>query len=343
LFRNYTFRTSSSMGLVEHFRQYANELQQLVGPHRNALVVEIGSNDGTLLKFFQSHGFRTVGVDPAQQICAEAAAAGVETIPEFFSLELAARLERQHGKAAIVAANNVFAHVDQLGDIADGVRELLAPNGVFVFEVSYLVDIVDRLLFDTVYHEHLSYHSVKPLVRFLSNHGMSLTNVRRIEAKGGSIRCYAHLEDAGYPQEKSVSDLLAMEQSSGMDQLETFQRFAAKIAARKDDVLKELLELRSSGVKVAGFGASATVTTLLHQFALADYLEFLVDDNESKWGLLSPGHHLQIRAPQSLFDENVKCVVILAWQYAAPIMKRHQWFREKMGRFLVPLPTVQVY
>lgn len=343
LFRNYTFKTSSSTGLVEHFRKYADEVRQLAVPSPNSLVVEIGSNDGSLLRFFQTHGYRTIGVDPAERIAAEATASGVETIPEFFTSELAARIVGQHGKASIVAANNVFAHVDPLGDVAEGVRRLLTPDGVFVFEVSYLVDIVERLLFDTVYHEHLCYHSVKPLVHFLNLHGMSLFDVRRISAKGGSIRCFAQLANSARQPKSSVVELLALEKDKAMDSLATFARFAAEISGLKERVLTTIGKLQSPQSRVAGFGASATVTTLLHQFDLAKSLEFLVDDNESKWGLLSPGHHLQVRSPKDLSDEKIGCVVVLAWPYAAPIMERHRWFREQGGRFLVPLPKVQIY
>ena len=342
LFREYTFRTSSSTGLVDHFRNYAEEVRQLATPGPDPLVVEIGSNDGSLLRFFQSHGYRTIGIDPAQRIAAEATAGGVQTMPEFFTSELAARLVARHGAATIVAANNVFAHIDQLGDVADGVRKLLSPDGLFVFEVSYLVDIVERLLFDTVYHEHLCYHSVKPLVRFLASHGLSLTDVRRIPAKGGSIRCYVHRADAELPPKSTVAQLLDLEKAQGMDQLATFQRFTAEIAELNEQVLAAIRSLRSPQSRVAGFGASATVTTLLHQFGLAEHLEFLVDDNTAKWGLLSPGHHLQVRSPPAL-NEGIGGVVVLAWPYASQIMERHRWFREQGGRFVVPLPKVQVH
>lgn len=343
LFGNYTFRTASSKGLVEHFRQYADEVIQFATPNPGSLVAEIGSNDGTFLRFFRDKGLATLGIDPAQQIAAEAIAGGIETIPEFFTSTLAERIVRQHGKASIVAANNVFAHADDLGDIADGVRILLAADGIFVFEVSYLVDIVDRLLFDTIYHEHLCYHSVKPLVQFLDRHGLRLIDVRRLSSKGGSIRCYAQRADSARPSQNSVSEMLNLEEARGFDRLETFQRFSTKIVSLKEQVQAVLQDLRAAGCKSVGFGASATVTTLLHQFDLAEFLEFLVDDNESKWGLLSPGHHLTVRSPQVLRDEKVGCVVILAWAYAQPIMERHRWFRESGGQFLVPLPTVQSY
>lgn len=342
LFGDYTYRTSSSLGLVEHFRKYADAVHALANPPDNSLAVEIGSNDGTLLRFFQAKGMRTLGVDPATKIAGEATASGIETLPQFFTSKLAASIAESHGQAAIVAANNVFAHADELGDIAAGVQQLLAPGGIFIFEVSYLVDIVDRLLFDTVYHEHLCYHSVKPLDRFLAHHDMQLIEVQRLPSKGGSIRCIAQLAGGPRPVHPSVPELLALEAAKRMDQLATFKQFAATITTAKDAVHRTLAELRSRGTRVAGFGASATVTTLLHHFELADCLEFLVDDNQSKWGLLSPGHHLPVRSPQCLAEEEIGCVVVLAWAYASNIMKNHRDFQERGGQFLVPLPSIEL-
>ncbi len=343
LFGDYTYRTSSSLGLVEHFRLYADAVHSIVQPLSNSLAVEIGSNDGTLLRFFQDKGMRVLGVDPATKIANEATATGIETLPQFFTSELANSITENHGKASIVAANNVFAHADGLGDIAEGVRGLLAEDGVFIFEVSYLVDIVDRMLFDTVYHEHLCYHSVKPLDRFLARHGMQLIDVQRLPTKGGSIRCFAQLADGPRPVDASVPGLLRLEENKQLDQLATFEQFAADIDSAKLAVHENLAKVRGNGVRVAGFGASATVTTLLHHFELAESLEFLVDDNQSKWGLLSPGHHLEVRSPRSLFDENIGCVVVLAWAYATNIMKTHRDFQDNGGKFLVPLPVVTLH
>lgn len=342
LFGDYTYRTSSSLGLVEHFRKYADAVHALASPADDSLAFEVGSNDGTLLRFFKDKGMRTLGVDPATTIANEATASGIETISQFFSSELANSIAESHGKASIIAANNVFAHADGLGDIATGIQGLLATDGIFVFEVSYLVDIVDRLLFDTVYHEHLCYHSVKPLDRFLARHGMQLIQVQRLPTKGGSIRCIAQLSHGPRPVDASVSELLTLEATKQMDRPATFEQFASTINDAKDAVRRTLSELQSRGLRTAGFGASATVTTLLHHFELAEQLEFLVDDNQSKWGLLSPGHHLQVRSPQCLAEENIGCVVVLAWAYANNIMKNHRDFQERGGQFLVPLPSIEL-
>ena len=197
LFRDYLFLTSASQGLVEHFRRYAGDVTSRFGLRSGSLIVEIGSNDGSLLRFFRDGGMRVLGVDPAREIARQATKAGVPTLPEFFTSAMAPSIRAEHGPAAVVAANNVFAHADDLADIVKGVRELLADDGVFVFEVSYLADIVDKFLFDTVYHEHVSYHSISPLARFFERLSMQLFDVRRIDSKGGSIRGFAQRSPEG--------------------------------------------------------------------------------------------------------------------------------------------------
>lgn len=342
LFRNYTYVTSVSLGLVEHFRRQADDILAETAPPAGALAVELGSNDGTLLRFFKDRGLRVVGVDPAREIARAATASGIETIPAFFTAELGRTLRRERGPAAIVAANNVFAHADDLGGMADGVRELLAPDGIFVFEVSYLADIVAKMLFDTVYHEHLSYHSVKPLEAFFRRHRMELIDVIRIATKGGSIRGIA--QQAGGPRRvaSSIPELLALEAHLGLDRPEPFAAFAEQISQRKAELLDFLGRAREDRKTIAGYGASATVTTLMYQFELGERLDFLVDDNPLKHHTFSPGYHLPVLPPQALADRRADFVVVLAWNYAEPIVRKQQAFLARGGHFVVPLPALRV-
>jgi SAM-dependent methyltransferase len=342
LFRNYTYRTAVSLGLVEHFRKVAERLieQWQIGP--GSLVVEIGSNDGSNLRFFKDRGATVLGVDPAREIAAAATASGIETIPEFFTPELAARILRERGPAKLVIANNVFAHADALGAIADGIRTALAPDGVFVFEVSYMVDIVEKMLWDTLYHEHLCYHAVKPFAHFFRLHGMQLIDVERIPTKGGSIRGTAQRDDGPRPIAPVVGELIALEDRMKFGEVQTFLDYAAKIDALKKQLLDLLARLRAEGKTIAGYGASATVTTLLHHFDLGDKLDFLVDDNPVKQGTYSPGHHIPVLAPSALAERRPDYVVILAWAYAEPILKKNQAYLDQGGHFIVPLPMSRV-
>lgn len=342
LFADYIYYTSASSSFVEHFRRYADELIQRFLGSPSALVIDIGSNDGTLLRFFQDKGLRVLGIDPATGIAKQATTAGIETLPAFFTADLARRIRKERGPVACVTANNVFAHSDRLPDMVDGIRELLAPDGVFVFEVSYLVDIIEKLLFDTVYHEHLCYHSIKPLSSFLSRHGLELFDVTRLPSKGGSIRAFAQHCGAGRPRARVIDDLLALESKMGLDQPEAFEEFSKKLTAIKTDLHSLLETCRASGQVVAGYGASTTVTTLIHNFELGPILSYLVDDNPARHGLFSPGPHLPVLPPRTLYERKPDFVIVVAWQYAEPIMKKNGKYLEQGGRFILPMPRVRV-
>ncbi|HXA46506.1 MAG TPA: class I SAM-dependent methyltransferase, partial [Burkholderiaceae bacterium] len=213
LFRNYSYRTSSSTGLVSHFQQYAHSVIQGLNIPAGSLVVEIGSNDGSLLKAYKALGMQVQGVDPAQSIAAAASAEGVPTIADFFSTNIARDIIAEKGHATLMCANNVFAHADNIEDIVKGIRSLLAPDGVFVFEVSYVLDMVDGMVFDTIYHEHLSHHSLTPLERFFNKLDMSLFDVQRVATKGGSIRGFAQPVSSGRrPRTARLSAMFEEEQ-----------------------------------------------------------------------------------------------------------------------------------
>lgn len=342
LFGEYVYSTSISQGLVEHFRKYADKMMRSVNLRQGSFVVEIGSNDGTLLRFFQKQGMRVLGIDPARKIAQQATESGIETLPTCFTSELACIIKQKYGSAAIVTANNVFAHIDNLGDVAEGVHELLDNDGVFVFEVSYLVDIIQKTLFDTIYHEHLCYHTVKPLNSFFSRHGMQLIDVQRIPSKGGSLHCTVQLSEGPRPVSSSVDELISLEASLSLDRPKPFKLFTAKIDMIKTHLLNLLCELKSQGKIVVGYGASATVTTLIYRFDLGDKLDFIVDDNPLKQNKYSPGYHTPIFPSESIYECKVDYVLILAWNYADPIMKKHQAFIDHGGHFIIPLPKVQV-
>jgi SAM-dependent methyltransferase len=342
LFRSYIYFTANSLGLQEHFTKYAEVVSGRVGLAPGSLVVDIGSNDGTLLRFFKDRGMRVLGVDPATEIACRAAAVGIDTIPEFYTSELARRIRGEHGTAAVITANNVFAHADDLASMAVGIRELLAPDGMFIFEVSYLVDIVQSRLFDTIYHEHVSYHSVGPLEQFFRRHELELFDAERIPLKGGSLRGFVQRAGGPWPATSAGPELLTLEARLGVTEPHLFRRFAADLQATKADLQRVLREVKAQGRSIAGFGASATVTTLIYQFELGEFLSFIVDDNPRRHGLFSPGHHIPVVSPQMLYERRPDYVVILAWVYAEPIMQRHRAYQDRGGRFVLPMPKVQV-
>lgn len=340
LFRDYTYRTSVSLGLVQHFANYARSVVSDLAIPTGSLVVEMGSNDGSLLKAFQAEGMRVQGIDPARDIAQAATGQGVPTLPDFFTSNVAAKIATERGPAALFCANNVFAHIDDLADVADGIRTLLAGNGVFVFEVSYIVDMVDNMVFDTIYHEHVSHHALLPMEAFLLRHGLTLFDVVRTGTKGGSICAFAQLVATGKRAKSSrLAGLMAEETRRGITRPKIYRDWFAAIEQRKKAVLAFLDEALRAGKTVAGYGASTTTTTLLYHFELASRLAFIADDNPLKQGRFSPGAHLPVVPSQELTTRKPDIVVILAWIYAEPIIARNAAFIEAGGTFLVPLPV----
>ena len=344
LFRDYVYVSGTSPIFVRHFESYAADLLARFKPDPGTLVVDIGSNDGTLLDFFQQAGLRVLGIDPARDIARAATERGIETWDEFFTDGLAAKVRHEKGAATIITANNVFAHADGLTAIVEGIHDLLAPDGVFVFEVSYLVDVFEKTLFDTIYHEHLAYHSVKPLVRFFADNGMRLIEAGRVDSHGGSLRGVAVRSDSSHETGPSVGDCVALEEALKLDRAQTLQDFAARIDVLKAELGTLLAGLKADGKSIAAFGAPAKATTLMYHFGLGpETIDFIVDDSPMKQGLYSPGQHIPVVSSEAIGEKQPDYLLILAWNFAKPIMEKHSAFTESGGHFIVPLPTVEVF
>jgi SAM-dependent methyltransferase len=342
IYVDYIYETKSSLGLVDHFQSYADAVLDRIKPPRGALIVDLGSNDGTLLRFFKQRGMTVLGVDPAREIARAATESGVETLPEFFTADLSGQLRRERGAATIVTANNIFANVDELDEFTANVRSLLSPDGVFIFESYYLGDLIENMVFDFIYHEHLSSFSVTPLVSFFRRHGMELIDAQRVPTKGGSLRYTVQLAGGPRPVSATVGELLVEEARRGLGRMETFKAFAGRIEFAKEQLLALVIKLKSDGKTMAGYGASATTTTLMYHFGLGNYLDYLVDEYSRKQNVLSPGLHLLVLPPQALIDRKTDYVVILAWRYIQPILKKNRAYRRQGGRFIVPLPKLEV-
>ena len=342
IYLDYIYETVSSLGLVDHFRRYADEVTAIIRPPVNALVVDIGSNDGTLLSFFKERGMRVLGVDPAREIARSATASGIETLPTFFTYDLASQILNERCPATIITANNLYANVDDLATLTEAIHHLLSPDGVFVFESFYLADWMQNMVFDFTYHEHLSYFLVKPLISFFQSHDMELIDVQRVPTKGGSIRCTIQRSGGARFVSPGIAELVEMETKLGLHHPETFKSFATRIDQAKDQTLKFIRSLLAQGKSIAGYGASPTTTTLIYHFELGDKLSFIADDYSAKQNLFSPGYHIPVLAPQALYDRKPDYVLILAWRYAEPIIEKHKAFIEQGGKFIVPLPELKI-
>jgi SAM-dependent methyltransferase len=340
LFRDYVYEAGTSPVFVAHFQRYAEAAIERFGLRPGDLVVEIGSNDGTLLRFFKEAGMRVLGIDPARGIARRAEERGIRTIPEFLDRDLARSVRSDHGEAKLVVANNVLAHIDDLAGVVAAIKDLLAADGVLVFEVSYALDVYEKTLFDTIYHEHLDYHAARPLVGFFERAGLPLFAAERVPTHGGSLRGFA---GRGRAVEPSVQERLNEESAAAIDRPQTWRAWSEQIAARRDELVALLRRLKGEGRTVAGYGAPAKATTLMHHFGLGtESLDFIVDDSPLKQGLLAPGTHIPVLAAQALTDRRPDYLVVLAWNFADSIVERNSQYRDRGGRFIVPLPEVKL-
>ena len=345
LYRNYLYKTSVSLGLADHFSRSADEILSDLAPQEGKLVVEIGSNDGSQLRPFQARGFPVLGVDPAISIAREASSRGIETLPEFFSLSIAESIKRTRGSAGLILANNVYANIDRLDEVTTAIRTLLADDGLFVFQTQYGADVPEKVLLDTIYHEHLSYFLIGPMARFFSSLRMEIIDVKRIQTKGGSIRVAVQHANGPRKQRPVVGELIAKESDLLLYRREGYVRFCRAIDSvrtRSGELVDA--EIRA-GRRVGGYGVSVGTSTLIAQLELGQRVSMLFDDDPEKVDkpFRGPGCAIPILPPAALVKENPGLVVVFAWRYCDPIIRQHGAYLVQGGKFLIPLPQVSVH
>ena len=336
LFRDYVYFTSAIPRVPEHFRNYANEaVDRFAGA--NGFVVEIGSNDGILLRAAKERGARVLGVDPAKNIARVANERGIPTIAEFFSEALAAKIASEYGRADIIIGNNVVAHIDDHHDLMRGVTSLLSDGGAFIFEAPYLVDMFERLAFDSVYHEHLSYLSLRPLARLMAEHGMEIFDVKTFPVQGKSLRAWAG-RIGRHPIMPAVSEFLAHEHSFGLDAIASYHELAKKIATLKRDVVATLADLKTRGARIAAYGAPARGNTILNYYGIGrELLDHATEELPTKIGRYTPGSHLPIIHIDESRKNPPDYYFLLAWNYRDAVWEKEGAFRERGGKFIFPI------
>ena len=338
MFRNYLYVSGTSETIPAHFAAYAKDVALRFVP-KGGLVVEIGSNDGTLLRAFDRGAVRILGVEPARNIAAMANAAGIPTLDEFFGEAIAGEIAAKHGRASAIIGNNVVAHIDDLHGLMNGVTTLLEGRGVFVAEFPYLVDLLEKTAYDTIYHEHLSYFSVRSVDDLASRHGLHLIDVRRVGVHGGSIRVFISRDGEASPD---VNKLLALEEASGLSAGRPLRPFVEAVQRQREDLMRVLGEIRKSR-HIAGYGAPAKGNTLLNYCQIdSSVLDFIVDRSPLKHGLLTPGTHIPVEPPERLMSSDVRDTLLLAWNFADEILRQQQAYRSRGGLFIVPIPSPRV-
>lgn len=338
LFRHYLYQTGVSSTINGHNARLAELLTDRFRLTASDLVVEVASNDGSLLQCFRRLGVQTLGIEPATNLAAKAAQEGVPTVNAFFSRDTARQVRETHGPAQVLIANNVLAHVDEPRDFLQGCCELLQPDGRLSFEVPYLGDLVERLEYDTIYHEHLSYFSMTALAHLCQSAGLAIERIDRLPVHGGSLRVTAARAERLGGHQEEVWTLLRQEADSGLTRLPCFERFAERVRGNRDRLVGLLRELRTKGT-VIGYGAPAKGNTLLNYCGIdAGLLPYVVDKNPLKVGLYTPGTHIPVQPVASLREQQPDYVLILPWNIADEVCEQEREYRRRGGRFIVPIP-----
>ncbi|HWI59084.1 MAG TPA: class I SAM-dependent methyltransferase [Bacillota bacterium] len=342
LFSEYLYFSSFSDLMLRHAKQAAERYIQDFSLKHNSLVVEVASNDGYLLQYFQAKQVPCLGIEPAANIAKVARGKGIETLVEFFGNDLAQTLAAANRQADLILGNNVFAHAPNTNDFVAGLRTLLKPDGRIILEFPYAADFIEKSEFDTIYHEHVFYFSLTALEPLFQRHGLSIFHVERLPIHGGSLRLFAG-QAGRHPSQPSVAALREEEQRKGLGGLAYYQGFANRVLELKRSLVTLLHDLKQQGKSVAAYGASAKGSTLLNFFGLGrETLDFVADRSTYKQGRLTPGTHLPIVPPEQLLAGKPDYTLLLTWNFADEILEQQKAYRQQGGQFIIPIPKVAV-
>ncbi len=340
LFREYAYFSAYSDSWVAHAARYVEMIVDRLDLNSESRVVEIASNDGYLLQHFLPKGISVVGVDPAANVAGVAEERGVPTVVEFFGVDLAERLVSTMGQADLVIGNNVLAQVPDLDDFLRGVAILLKPGGSATFEFPHLARLIEGLQYDTIYHEHFSYFSLFSLQEAMTMRGLSLFDVEELPSHGGSLRIYVSHATEGREPSAAVRSVIAAEDSNGLRDPERYERFAEGVRESKRALLSLLVEAKRSGKQVVGYGAPGKGNTLLNYCGIrTDFLDYTVDRNPYKHGMVTPGTHIPIYPPERIAETRPDMIVILPWNLAREIASQLAYTREWGAELIVPIPS----
>lgn len=344
IFSHYAYFSSYSDSWVAHAKRYANEIARERGLSAQSLVIEVASNDGYLLQHFRALGVPVLGVEPAANVAAVARDRGIPTLVEFLGPESGEAIARAHGRADLVVANNVFAHVPDIRGFAAGLRALVKDTGLVTLEFPHLLRLIERRQYDTIYHEHYSYLSLLTASRALETAGLRVVDVEELTTHGGSLRVHAQCEEHAGEASATVKEVLADEDRAGLTSIAGHQGFARDVLEIRSNLTHFLLDAAAQGKSVVGYGAPGKGNTLLNHCGIrADLLGYTVDRSPFKQGKFLPGTHIPIHPPQRIAQTRPDYVLVLPWNLRAELAPKLSYIRSWGGRCVVPIPELEIF
>lgn len=344
IFSNYAYFSSYSDTCLNSAQAYTDLMIAQFGLHQQSQVIEIASNDGYLLQYFQQRQIPVLGIEPATNVARIAEQKGIATLNKFFNGQLAGELVNQGQQADLLIANNVLAQVPELNDFVAGMKRLLKPTGVLTLEFPHLWQLLKHNQFDTIYHEHFSYFSWLTIAKILAAHRLTVFDVEELSMHGGSLRVYVqHHEVNQHRVEERVTQLQRQEMAAGLNQLETYCGFHDRVKKIKYQLVNFITFLKNQGNRIVGYGAPAKGNTLLNYCGIrTDLIDYTVDRNPHKQGLYLPGTHIPIQPVEMIYQTRPNFLLILPWNLTEEIMQQMQVIRQWNGKFIIPIPQVTV-
>lgn len=344
IFSEYAYFSSFSTSWLAHAEQYVRDMLARFGFGAHSQVIEIASNDGYLLQYFQQAGVPVLGIEPAANVAKAAVAKGIQSRTVFFGRESARELAKEGIQGDLLIGNNVYAHVPDLHSFTEGLKLALKPEGVITLEFPHLMRLMEEAQFDTIYHEHFSYLSLLTVAQVFEHHGLAVFDVEELSTHGGSLRVFGkHRENNTHTRTPRVEALIARERGAGLDRLDAYRTFSEKVKRVKCDLLEFLIQARRQGKTVVGYGAPAKGNTLLNYCGVgSELIPFTVDRSPHKQGQYLPGTRIPIRGPEAIIEARPDYVLILPWNLKDEITEQMSAVREWGGRFVVAIPSLQV-
>ena len=345
IFNDYKYFSSYSKSWLKHAKEYVDMIIPKLNLNENSRVIEIASNDGYLLQYFKPYNMEVLGVEPAANVAEEAEKKGIDTISEFFGMKLAERLVKEHKKADLLIGNNVLAHVPDINDFVAGIQYILKDNGVLTMEFPHLLELIDKNQFDTIYHEHFSYLSFTTVKKIFESKKLKIFNVEKIHTHGGSLRIYAtHISNREIVDDESVKSLLDEEEKFGIKNIHMYTSFNEKVKQIKRETLRELIKIKDNGRAIAAYGAAAKGNTFLNYCGIGkDFIDYVIDANIHKQGLVLPGTQIPIVSEEILKIEKPEYILILPWNLKDEIVEQLKYVKEWGAKFITCIPNMDIF